>query len=212
MSRTKMIVPIFIAMLAFSALASASASAATAGWMVNGTNLSGSAAIATTAKVHEAFALAGGGLNITCTGNLNGVRPEIKSPNKDFAQELVFTACTTTNGGCTVPTEILTVPILTEATLDSSNALGVIDTFKPETGTLFVNIPFKGELCAVVGTKPVTGKVTTLAPTGQDERVAQLLVANVAEGASEIFIASSAASFKGSALLQLQSGQAWSFL
>jgi hypothetical protein len=212
MSRTKVIVPAFIAVLAFGALASGSASAATAGWMVNGTNLSGSAALATTATVHERFLLSALGLNIECSGNLNAVRSEIKSPNKGFAQELAFTMCSTTNVNCEVPSSILTVPILAEATLDSANVLAINYKLKPETGTVLVTVSFKGEKCALSGSEPITGKVTALLPTGQDERTAQSLVVNVTAGSGELFIASAAATLKGSALLKLQSGAPWSFL
>jgi hypothetical protein len=209
MSKVKMIVSMFIAVLAFSAIASASASAATAGWMVNGTLLTGSAALATTAPSEETAVLNGAGLNIECKGPLNGLKPEIKSSNKGAAT-LTFTVCSTKNGECEVPAEISTAPVLAEVTLEG--ALAVSAKFTPETGTLFSTVKFSGAKCAVAGNKPITGKVIAKGPTGQDERAVQELTVNVTEGAGELFIASSAASLKGAALLKLQSGQTWSFL
>jgi hypothetical protein len=210
MSKVKIIVSAFIAVLAVGAVASASASAATAGWMVNGTLLSGSAALATSAPSDETAALNGGGLNIECKGPLDGTKPEIKSSNTGSAQALTFTECTTGNENCSVPTSIGTVPVLAEATLEG--ALAVPVKFKPETGTIFATIKFSGEKCSVAGIKPVTGKVTASGPTGQDERTTQELAVNVTVASAELFIASSAASLKGAALLKLQSGQGWSFL
>jgi hypothetical protein len=189
---------------------STEASATTAGWMVNGTLLSGSAALATTAKTHEPWLLGSGSLNIQCSGNVNAVKPEIKSAKKGAASSYIFTACSTTNGGCSVPTSMSTGPVLAEATLNG--ALGITLVARPETGTLFTTVPFTGEMCAIAGNKPITGKGTSIGLGGQDERVFALISLNIPESAGELFMAGSAASVKGSSLVALQSGQTWSFL
>jgi hypothetical protein len=210
MSRIKAVGAAFIAVLAFGVM-TASASAATAGWMVNGALLSGTQALATTAAVDKKGVINGGGLNIECEGSvLKGTNPEIISTNKGKAKALTFTVCKTTNANCTVPAEIGTVPIEAEATLEG--ALGVQAVFKPQTGTTFATVKFSGELCAVAGIKAITGDANTSAPTGQDERTLQLLEINVTTAQNLLFIASNAASMTGSALLKLASGAPWSFL
>ena len=206
MSKVKVVFSVFIAMLALSALTSASASAV---WMVNGTNLTSSAALATTAQVDKKGVLEGGTLNIECKGNLKGTSPEIKSGNIGVASSLIFTECTTTNAHCSIPTTLGTVPISAEAVL--SGALAVKATFKPKTGTIFATILYSGEECAVSGQKAVTGDVETNAPTGQDERTDQILEVNQA-ATGLLKIASSAASLTGSVLILVASRQAWSFL
>jgi hypothetical protein len=210
MSKIRAVVWVFLVGFVVCAVASASATAATAGWMVNGTLLSGSAALATSAPSDETAVLNGGGLNIECSGPGDQTKPEIKSPNKGSAASVIFTGCMTKDANCSVPASIGTVPVLGEATLEG--ALAVQVKFKPETGTIFATLKFSGEICSVAGIKPVTGKVTASRPTGQDERTVQEMVVNTTEGAGELFIASSAASLKGAALAKLQNGLPWSFL
>lgn len=209
MSKVKVVAAAFIAALALTALASATASA---DWMVNGTNLTGSAALATTAHTDVTGKLNGGGLNIECSGDLKGASPEIKVGAKGSASSLTFTTCGTTNANCTVPAEISTVPVSVLAELDPGNALATTVLFTPTAGTIFATVKFSGEKCAVAGIKPVTGKATALAPTGKDERTEQELEINTTEAAKELFIASSAASLTGAALLLLSTRQGWSFL
>jgi hypothetical protein len=207
MSKTKMIVSALFAVLAVSAVVTASASAA---WMVNKATLVGSKKLATTAQVDKKGVLTGGGLNIECNGTLlEGSSPEIRASDVGFASSLTFTGCATTNVNCTVPANIGTVPILAQAFLEG--ALAVKAVFRPEAGTTFATIKFSGEKCAVSGVKPVTGDVETNAPTGQDERTLQLLEVNQA-ATGLLKIASSAATLTGSALLKLESSETWSFL
>jgi prolyl oligopeptidase PreP (S9A serine peptidase family) len=212
MSKAKMIIPTLIAVVAFSALASASASAATAGWMVGGTLLSGSEALATTAAVDENGKLLASGITIECKGStLNGVAPEIKSPNTGSATSLIFTQCQSKTESCTItPEELKTVPLNVEATLEG--ALAVVATFTPKTKTTFATIEYKGEDCALEGLDAVTGKAKVLAPTGQDERTLQLINAITTEASGELKDGSSPATLTGSALLKLASGKPWSFL
>jgi hypothetical protein len=209
MSKTKLIMSAFVAVLAFSALASASASAATAGWMVNGKLLSGSAALATTAKVDEKAKLSAAGVEIECTGeNLNGVAPQITSAASGSATSLIFTGCVSKTATCTLGTTTIgTVPVIAEATLDG--ALGVLATFSPKTKTTFTTIEYLGANCALEGIQPVTGKAVVLDPTGQDEATSQLIKVT---SASTLKVGSSAATLTGSALLKLASGEPWSFL
>jgi hypothetical protein len=192
------------------ALTSTAASGATAGWMVNGTLLNGSAALATTAASEETLTLNGAGLNIECKGPVDALKPEIKSVNRGAAASYTFTVCDTKNGGCEVPSEMSTGPVLAEATLEGALAVKLVA--KPESGTVFTTVKFFGEKCAVAGNKPVSGKGTSTGPRSQDEGTAGLVSINITEGGGELFIASSAVSLKGSGLVKLQSSQAWSFL
>jgi hypothetical protein len=212
MSKVKLITMACVAALALSAFASASASAATAGWMVKGTMLSGSKALATTAAVHEFGKLKAAGVTIECKGGtLNGIAPEIKSPNLGAAKSLEFTGCKSITANCEIsPEKINTVPLLAEATLEGALAVKVL--FKPETKNTFTTVEYTGALCALQGVQPVTGKATVSAPTGQDERTLQQLNANVTETSGELKVGSSPAELKGVALLRLASGEPWSFL
>jgi hypothetical protein len=213
MSKAKMIVTTLIAVIGLSAIVSASASAA--GWMVNGTELKGSAALANTAAVDKNSKLTAAEVTIECTGKtLNGAGPEIKAGNTGHAKSLEFTGCKSTTetcklGGGNATGIIGTLPVNAEATL--SGALGVVAKFTPET-KLFATIDYEGSKCALAGVQAIKGKVTVTAPTGQDERTAQEIVANVTEASDELQVGSSAAEFTGSALLELSKGEKWSLL
>jgi hypothetical protein len=188
-----------------------SAMAATAGWMVNGTQLSGSAAVATTAKVTEPYKVSGGGLNIECKSAVaEAVKPEIKAPNKVSVTAGINSGCTTTNANCTVPASIASVPSIAEITLDG--ALATVGVVKPQTGTIFSTIKFSGENCAVAGIKTLSGSFQVVTPTGQDERPIQLSESKVTEAEKTLFIASSAVSASAAGLGTLASGLWWNFL
>jgi len=214
MSKAKMIITTLIAVVAFSALISASASAATVGWMVGGKLLSGSAKLATTAKVDERGLLKSSAANVEleCTGNtLNGVAPEITSPNTGMASDLEFTSCKALTANCTISSStVTTVPVTVEATLEGTAA--VIATFKPKTKATFATFEFTGSKCASEGLNAVTGTAKVLAPTGQTENTLQQINAIATEASGELKVASSPASLAGSALLKLASGEPWSFL
>jgi len=211
MSKVRIIMAACLGVLAFSALASASASAATPGWMVGGTLLSGSEKLATTAAVDEKGVLKGAGVTITCEGKtLNGLEPKIESTNKGSATTLEFTVCSAAAPCKVSPETIKTEPVSVEATLEG--ALAVLATFSPKTGTLFSTVTFSGSECALEGAQPITGHAKVLAPTGQDERTLQLIKAITTEATNELKIGNGAASLTGAALLKLASGKTWSFL
>jgi hypothetical protein len=211
MSRMKLILSAFVAVLALSALASSAASAATAGWMVNGTLLSGSKALATTAKTDENAKLSGAGLVITCSGaTLNGTTPEITSPNKGSAGKLEFTSCVATAPCKLTTSTITTLPVSSETTLEG--ALATTTIFKPKTGTTFSTFAVEGETCAAAGNIAINGQDKVLSPEGQDERTLQLIKSITTEATKELFIGKTASTLEGSALLKLSTGEPWSFL
>jgi hypothetical protein len=204
----------FVAMLAFAAVNSASASAVTAGWMLNGTLLKAegltSAALATEVIVDEEFELnAGGGLQVECGGLLidNG---KIADPNDLLVEHLLFNNCKTVTANCTVPTAIATVAILAEVTLDG--VLHVKGVAKPETGTTFATIKYSGELCSIAGIKAATGDAEVLGDEGQDEHTDQLILGVQSAAGKLLFFSSNPASFTGAGLVLLANSKPWSFL
>jgi hypothetical protein len=205
----------FIAALALTALA-ASAFATTPGWMVNGTMLSGSQALATTAAVDSPGILTVTGVvTITCTGStLNGVSPQIQSPSSGSASSLVFTGCGTGGGNCSLSGQnaggtIATLPVTAEATLGVSPTVQA--TFKP-TGSQFATFAFTGSKCSLSGTNPVKGEILTEAPTGRTEQTLQLISAITTAASGKLKIGADAASLTASALLKLANSQTWSYL
>jgi hypothetical protein len=215
MSMTRRVVAALIAASVLSALASSVASAATAGWMVNGTLLSGAAALASTATTDEPYLLAwDDGNEIVCTGGtLNSVAPEIKSLHKGATSSLEFNECKAISEVCSLagqPTTIGTVPLLIEAT--QAATLDAIVGFKPKTNTTFLTFKYEGPECAMEGIQDFTGRIAMLGPTGQDESTLQLLKSITVGVSGELKMGSFGVSLKGSALLKLASGEPWSFL
>jgi hypothetical protein len=210
MSRMKLILSAFAAVFALGAFATSVASA-TAGWMVNGTLLSGSKALATTAKTDENAKLSGAGLVITCSGaTLNSTSPQITSPNKGSASKLEFTSCVAAAPCALAKSTITTLPVSSETTGESASATTTI--FKPTTGTTFSTIAVEGETCAAAGNVVINGQEKVLSPEGQVENTLQLIKSITAEASKELFIGKTAASLSGSSLLKLASGERWSFL
>jgi hypothetical protein len=212
MPKAKMITKAIIAMFALSIITSSTASAAMPGWMIGGTQLTGSAALASTAAVDEVIKLSGGGVEVECTGTtINGISRELKGSNKGSASSIVITGCRTLSSHCTLSsTEIGTTPIEAEATLEGT--LGIASVFTPKTGTTVATVKFNGESCPVAGLKAVTGKFITKSPEGQDEHTLQLTSINTAATEAVLKLGSSAARASGSALPKLASGLPWSFL
>jgi hypothetical protein len=215
MSMTRQVVTTLIAASVLSALASSAASAATVGWMVNGTLLSGAAALASTATTDEPYRLAwDAGNEIACNGStLNSVAAEIKSLQTGGMSSLEFNECKAISDVCRLagqPTTIGTVPLLLEATQEG--ALAAIIGFKPKTTTNFLTVKYEGPECAMEGILDFTGRIAMLGPTGQDESTLQLLESITTEASGELKMGSFGVSLKGSALLKLASGEPWSFL
>jgi hypothetical protein len=211
MSRLKSVMWASLAVLVLGALASTPALATTAGWMANGTLLSGSKALETAAKVDQEFVLSGAGLTIKCTGStLNAVAPTISSPNKGSASSITFTSCKASAPCELATTSIGTAPVATETTLEGT--LATITTIKPSTGTRLSTFEVLGETCAAAGMIAVNGQDKLLSPEGQDENTQQLIKSITTEASKELFIGKSAASLTGSALLRLCSGERWSLL
>ena len=212
MSRTRTILVALTATLAFSAVTSASASAAAPGWMVSGKNLEGSAALATTAATVKTYALSGGGFSIVCAGPFHLDGPFFVPPN--FIVWIhIWLNCISTTTNCklsSADSSIQTVPILSESTLEGTS--GVRVTSSPKTGTLIATVKFEGETCSGAGVKAVTGKVISQLPAGQTEGIAHEFSVNTTATEGTLKFASGAATLSGSALIKLASGEPWSYL
>jgi hypothetical protein len=214
MSKTKIMMTTCVGVLVFSAFVSGSASAVTAGWMVKGTMLNGTKALATTAAVDEEHIFEFFGVTIKCSGSvLNGASPKINSAtNMGDAESLTFNGCSA-NANCKVPTSISTLPVLVDLTLDGTLAVkGKFLPHGPGANTkTFATILFEGAACALEGVQPVSGTQAFLAPTGQDERTLQLITATKdAEG--ELKIGLGAVTLTGAILVRLANGEPFSFL
>lgn len=199
-----------------SALGAASASA---GWLVNGTPLSGSAALSTQALVTVESTLLIPVLNFAarCSGHFIIItNPQIFGANRGFASALTFLGCSTiTPVACELegqPASVATNPILAVATKGPGESVRA--TFTPETGTTFANIKFgKANECVFKGTEPVTGSFVAGAPTGQLSLSAQQFTDlgstegnnSLQIGGDKVFLAG------GDELLTLASGSKWSF-
>jgi hypothetical protein len=179
--------------------------------MINGTMLTGSAALTTTATVDQDDILESAGVTIICEGStLNSIAPEIKASNKGAASTLEFTKCSAAEPCKIASATVKSVPVILEATLDG--VLAAVVTIKPDGGTVFTTIKFEGAECGLSGTTPIKGQVKVLLPTSQDERTLHLINAVTSAGSSELLLGNAGASLSGSALLRLASGQSWSFL
>lgn len=208
----KLIMTICVGILALSA--SALASSASAEWMLNGVNVTGTQKLATTAAVDENGLLKAAGVTIECTGkNLEGTNPQIEVPNKGSASALIFTECESITPTCKLNTKTIgTVPLTATVALVAGSAKEDLATFLPKTKTIFATIKYEGAECALLGTQPVSGKALVKGPTGQEEKTLQEIVANVSEETGELKVGSSPAELKGAALLKLASGNKWSYL
>lgn len=212
MSKTKLIVAVFAAVIAISAVASATASA---GWRVGGVLLAAGSKqkLMTSGIVEQPALLQGGGAEISCgrvgQEDITGVAPEIEGTNKGSATSVTFHECVG-SGVCPIAgNTITTVPVLiTELTLDGT--LAVKGAFVPETKTTFTTIKFEGAECALLGTQPVTGKASFLAFTGQDERTFQSVL--LFSEAGKLKIGSSEAKLHGRGLLSTANLVPWSFI
>jgi hypothetical protein len=212
MRNSRLVGVTLVAALALSvSISAASSSAATVGWMVNGTLLSGSKALATTAQVEKNFTAGFAGVKVECTG-LNATAPQITAPNKGSATSIEFTGCAGAAPCSIEGSTIKLLPVLLEAS--ASGALAVTATFTTDASKhLFTTLKFLGATCSVGGeTVPLSGQFKALASRGQDEQVGQLFAAKVTEASEEFKVGSSNASLECYIIIVLATSVPWSFL
>jgi hypothetical protein len=198
------------------------ASTASAEWLVEGKPLGSgkSAALASATTVDQSLILhftAGTVKILILCAAVSVNKGRIFAPNGVFVQSIDFSSCHTispTPTNCQLTGEqsaqltlIGTNPVL--ATAKSSTRI----SFNPQTGKLFVNIPFaEGKTCAVEGLIPAKGEVITSTPSGGTETVSQGLQGLGSEENNSLEIGSGNKGFLlGLTLIKLESGKTWSF-
>ncbi len=204
-----------LVVFAASALYMTTAGSASAGWFVEGSELTGTSSLATTAAVDEAFKLEvpSAATGVKCTGSrLTSTNPEIVAPSRIAVASITFSSCTTEGaGGCTLSSETIgTVPLLAELaelTYPEDKA-----SFTPKTKKTFATLTLTGEKCALLGTQPVTTPTKFLAtlPTGQEVQATQQIKVKTTKG--EIKLGGDEAELTGAALIGLVSGAALNFI
>lgn len=185
MYRLKCLIAMFGVSLAAIASIASQASAVTAGWVVNGTTLTGTAALATGILVDKTYELgvAEAGVTIVCQGKTaNSVAPTINGATEMLNEaSLELTECSG-QGLCSLATKSFrTTPSLYDLTLDGVLAAkGRILAISKDLATL----KFEGSECGIAGVQPLTGSSTFLLPEGQDERTLVLFTATNEEPGS----------------------------
>lgn len=212
MPRFRLIIAACLATFAVGAVASTAALAAS--WHVNGTELKGSAALASSAQVltpGELSITAGEKLSIVCEGeNLSITGGKLIAPAGILARSITFHECKTKETpNCTLgSTLILVLPVHGLLHFESPNLLILV---LPTTKTTFTTIKFNGEKCALLGTQPVTGGASILIHNVTTSEPSHFVLAFSSVGGLKV--GSDEATLKGvSGDLKLASGESWSFL
>ena len=191
------------------ALVLIAASPVSADWFVEREELTGTAALASTAKVDKENVLKAEGVTISCSGTaLNSAAPDLVESRKITASSITFTGCKASSPCSLAKSEIKTESVVAELTTEGAVADGA--TLKPKTGTRLSTLTFEGAECALTGEAPLTGQAKALLPTGEEEETVQALSWVTAESSKELKLGSSPASLEGSSLFRLASDKAWS--
>lgn len=200
--------------MAVSAVAASGASASQ--WYVGGKALSGSTGLAEATKVEESisFTLVAYNAKITCTSaSLEGEKgklADIIAPGSIGIESLVLKGCAMSSpANCSVPSVIESDPLTGQLALGTAPEDTVTLASK---GYVFMTFEIKGGTCAIAGEKPMAGKFTLLAPTGQDEEVEQTLTAQGSgEKPAGTTMAGSPVYLSGKLKVKLSSASLWSF-
>ncbi len=214
MSKLRLLMPALFATLALSAVAAGSAQA---GWLVSGSLLVGSTALASKTIVDERdHPIKAIGPNATdpilieCPA-LTLTGGKISEPDKFLVSSLEFKECTAVEPtGCALgnPT-VGSLPIEGLWTLDG--LLGAKTKVKAENANgLLFTFKLEGTSCAESGKLSVTGQFVLLAPEGKDERQWHLLTF-LTETEGELELGSTPATIFGSVLAKLETEKPWSF-
>jgi hypothetical protein len=121
---------------------------------------------------------------------------------------MVFLLCAAAFPCGIANSRITTTPLTGEATLEGNLAANIL--VKPSTGTLLSTVEFVGSNCTLQGVQPITGRLSLLAPTGQDEKVLQQI--NLSADAVDLSIGGGLTTLTGSAIVNLTSMATWNFL
>ncbi len=213
MSRARMVALVVTTTVLVLGGVAGSAAAATPGWLVKGTVLTGTQtqAVATTAAPVEPGEVEFGNLRLVCSGDLWGVSPQLESVNKSSASSLDYSGCTITGEGCSLSNSTIgSLPAVGEFTLDGTS--GSQATFKAKTGSVLATIKMEGATCAETGKLSVTGTVHTSIAENPGETTLQLVEMNVTAASNELKVGSDAIGGHGAALLKLSNSVPWGFM
>jgi len=221
MPKVKLLVAAYFAVLAFSAVAAATALAA-GEWDVNGVPLGSgkSAEIAKTAHVGRFGKLSSASVEFTCEGGELLIRNGfIVAPDGVVAEDITFHGCRVIGAGaenCSLSsTLILTLAIHGLAELDEGLRLNTVVLLLPLPSKTFAVFNFTGEKCAIAGTQPVTSSknpaVVLLIDEGYLPKKVHLILAfslkeSLKLGSIEATLLEADEDF------QLASGAEWNFL
>jgi hypothetical protein len=210
------IVRILIGLTVALALGTSAVASASAAWYVEGTELSSTAALATTAKLDESVNLnvPSLGVKLTCTGGaskvLSATKPYIQAPGSLGAESLILQGCSEiTPTSCEISETIATEPVAAsvekvEFPLDRIRLV-------PKTGKVLASITFEGT-CLEAGEEPVDGSVTLDAAGLQEESATQSVSPlGTTENNSLELLKDKSYLEHGKALLQLASGKVFAF-
>jgi hypothetical protein len=212
MQKAKLLLAMCLTALCASVSMPGSASATTAGWMVNGTILTGTAGlpgtVATTPASLEDPELE---ISIKCNSKVvDGTNLQISAPSGGGADGLSFLECEAlTPAGCSLqsPT-IATLPLaFLEITLEG--ALAIAGGIKPRIKVTLGSFDLVGKACAIASIYTLGGTIALLAPLGQDERTLQEIL--ITDG-GRFKINSNPGRLDLTLSASLVSKQGWSFL
>jgi hypothetical protein len=213
MSTIKITAAAVLVLLAFGATA---ASTASAGWFIEGAELSaGSKVVLTTkATVTEPFVLSTPklSLKISCSG-LSGVKPELSGASNAAAEHLEMESCseiepkTCKMESPTIVTEPVVATPSESAFPDDKVLLG------PKTGKTIMTITFVGS-CSLAGEKGLNGRLNLNAPTLQENLTDQQIEAlGSSEGNNSLEIGGQKTYLEeGKTQLELTTGSRWVFI
>lgn len=216
MHRAKDLVAVLGLSLVAMAVVSSQAFAA-AGWMVHGTQLTGTAALSPGAILDEKLLVTGdsGQVEVKCGGSELRLGNPVISGGTGMADTSSWevTECVG-NRSCPLAESmggrVQSLATLTDLTLDG--ALAVKGRFlSTNSSKLLGTIAFAGPECPFTGVQQITGAGTFLMPTGQDERTLQL-IAMTDEEFGSVKLGSVGLVIQGSVLVHLTSDLPYGFL
>jgi hypothetical protein len=207
MSRARAVVVVSSAALALSVCV---ASSAQAGWLVLGSLLVGSAAVAPTTVTDVNPTVTVAGFKVVCS-KLTINAGKISEPDKLLASSFEDSGCEVIEPpSCRLANSTIdTLPVEGLATLDGK--LAVKSKIKPENSNdMFATVKIEGSSCSDAGKVAVTGSWEVLAPEGQDLRLSEKFIA-FDETAGELEIASSPATISAAILGKVEDEMPWAF-
>jgi hypothetical protein len=216
MSKAKIVIAAFAAVLMLSAMV-ANLALAAGNWYVAGGKLPAGSkvSLASTAAVDAAMTLNDPAetIRITCTGGtgkaLDLGSAFIEGPESSDLGSLAFLGCSESSpAACSVEATIQTEELMTRITFADGS---VFEEFLPRQRSWF-DLLIEGVVCAVAGEKPVTGSALLKLPTGATESTLQAIEGMGSVENNSLLVAGHHLFIEGGkALRKLASSLRWSF-